>query len=225
MEDTNLKLQVGDALQLQFVDDDTKDRVYVKVIGYLDGQSVVVTNPRINGNIMLIREGQGFIVRLLSGNRVLGFNSTVMRTCARPYAYLHLSYPNDTQEMVVRRAQRATVDIIVSVQNKHPERATDKAVSAVIRDMSTAGCLITSRSLLGEEDDILDLSARVNVGNVEDYLRLPASIKNVRHEPDATNHNGDPYRYGIEFQLVEGHDSLMLHGFVYEQIAKNLLDT
>ena len=74
-KNNGLKLNAGDTLQMQYVGDQAKARYYVRLIGYLPGQSLIVTTPRSEGKIMLVREGQGFVIRLLAGNAVFGFAS------------------------------------------------------------------------------------------------------------------------------------------------------
>ncbi len=71
MAEDRLKLQVGDMVQLQRVSPEHDDRFNVRVIGYLTGQSLLVTAPTINGKVQIIRDGQGFVVRMLHGSDVL----------------------------------------------------------------------------------------------------------------------------------------------------------
>ncbi len=52
-----LALDIGDILQLQFLGDDSEARYYVKVIGYLEDRSLLVTMPQSQGKLMRVREG------------------------------------------------------------------------------------------------------------------------------------------------------------------------
>ena len=52
----DLKLGVGDVLQVQFVGQEQR-KYAAKVIGYLPNASLVITTPRIDGKVMLMREG------------------------------------------------------------------------------------------------------------------------------------------------------------------------
>ncbi len=217
MKDDQLKLQPGDTIQLQFSDDNTK-RFYVKLIGYLPGHSVIVTTPRVDGKITIIKQDQHFVVRLLTGNTVCGFSTRLIHSSARPYPYLHLSYPDELETTIVRKAQRLTINWIVIVQNEEPDKAFDIPETATIIDISTGGAFIKSDRPLGEKGDVLTLSTRLIVGSVDHTLVLPSIIRRAEY-PDSQSKD-TKYSYGIEFLLSEETDKLILHGFVYEHLAK-----
>ncbi len=217
MKESLLKLQPGDAIQLQFPDDETK-RFYVKLIGYLPDHSIIVTTPHVNGKITIIKQDQKFVVRLLTGNTVCGFSSRLLHSSARPYPHLHISYPEELVTSIVRKAQRLSFDWIVVVQNEEPGKAFYILETAIIADISTCGALIKSDRPIGEKGDILTLSTKLVVGDVEHTLTLPSIIRRAEAEDD--NLKEKKHSYGIEFLLTNETDKLILHGFVYEQIAK-----
>jgi c-di-GMP-binding flagellar brake protein YcgR len=220
VQSPEIKLQVGATLQLQFADDERKERRYVRLIGYLPAQSIIVTTPRAEGKVMLIREGQLFTVRLLAGNAVYAFTATVMRVHTRPYPYLHLSYPKKIESIVLRKAHRVATKLIVVVENENPDKAAGKAKSAVIRDISTAGAQLTASESLGELGETISIAVRVEVGGVEQYLTLPAIIRRKFIEKPEEKPNEETY--GVEFQFVEDNDRLILHGFVYERLIGSI---
>ena len=75
---------------------------------------------------MIIREGQPFVARVMIGNRIVGFATTVLRSCAVPYRYLHLSYPDEMEQITVHKAQRVRVKLFASAKNSNPEFQSDK---------------------------------------------------------------------------------------------------
>ncbi len=217
MIEDQLKLQPGDAIQLQF-SDDNKKRFYVKLIGYLPGHSVIVTTPRVDGKITIIKQNQHFVVRLLSGNTVCGFSAKLIHSSARPYPYLHISYPDELETTIVRKSQRLTINWIVIVQNEEPEKAFYIPETATIIDISTGGAFIKSDRSLGEKGDLLTLTTKLIVGDIEHTLTLPSIIRRAEQPDDVSKEHR--YSYGLEFLLAEETDKLILHGFVYEQIVK-----
>jgi len=80
-----IKLSIGDSIQLQFQSDLEQSRCVVTLIGYLKGQSVIVTTPIINGTMMLVREGQDFVIRLFSGKSAYAFTTMAKRVTNTPY--------------------------------------------------------------------------------------------------------------------------------------------
>jgi len=218
-EENKLELQIGDTLQLQFVADEAKRRNYSKVIGYLQGHSVLITTPRIEGNIMLIREDQIVIVRMLAGNRVYGFTTKVMRSCLKPYPYLHLAYPAEMEQITVRKAQRVSTQLIVSVERETADTSDIASCSAVVIDISTTGAMVETNEFLGRIGDIVSIKAKITVGSVQEYIAIPCIIRNIR---DLASEAKNKMLYGMEFQLLEQHEHFVLHGFVYEQMIQNM---
>ena len=49
------------------------------------------------------------------GREIVGFRTAVLQVCAQPYAYLHLSYPDDVQRVEIRKNERVPVSIPAQV--------------------------------------------------------------------------------------------------------------
>jgi c-di-GMP-binding flagellar brake protein YcgR len=192
MEHADLKLQVGEAIYLQSRDSEVGRRLQVKVIGYLPGHSLVVTTPRVKDKVMIMREGQPFVVRVMVGNRIVGFTTTLLRSCARPYPYLHLSYPEEMEQITVRKAQRVSVKLFTALKNDNPDFQFEKPRPATIVDISTSGALMVCAEQLGEVGDKVLLNCALKIADA-----------------------------GLEFLMQDEQDTIALHGFVYEQIVKS----
>jgi len=221
MEYSDLKLQVGEAIQLQPRDGEDGKRMHGKIIGYLPGSSLLVTTPRIKDKVMIIREGQPFVVRMMLGNRIVGFTSTVLRSCARPYPYLHLSFPDQMEQIVVRKAQRVRVRLFASLKNDNPDFQFDKPHSATIVDISTSGSMLVASERLGEVDDKVILTSVLKFAGTEKMLSIPAFLRNVHTEQGQEAGLDVTYYHGLEFDIKDQQDVITLHGFVYENIVKS----
>ena len=226
MQPNDLQLSIGDTLLLQFAMDEHQRKHPTKVIGYLLGKSLVVTTPRIDGKVMLVREGQPLIIRMLSGNNVYAFNTQILTSSLKPYAHLHLTYPQDIEKIVVRKAMRVAADLDVTIDciNAEDPKLSQQAKGKVL-DISTAGALLFAESGLGGNGDLLSLTMRVPLAGVQKFIKVPAVIRSVREQSAAADvlegqPGGQPagYLFGVEFQLLEEMDNILLHGFVYEQL-------
>lgn len=215
----DLSLDVGDVLQLQYLPDESQGRHYVKVIGYMHDRSLIVTTPHVNGKVMLIREGQRFAVRLLSGNAIMAFTVSVLRSCGRPYPYLHLSYPKELQAITVRKAQRVNFHTNATVKACKPTDGGSDAVSVVLEDLSTTGALIIAPSALVEVKDLLSVSMCLEVAGQAEDLDLICVVRNVRQRESSDDKK--QYLHGVEFKFADRQESIMLHAFVYEQIVNS----
>ena len=217
MKFTEIKLTNGERIQLQDPSNKNNDRIFVKLIGYREGKSILVTMPRSEGELLRVVKGQVFIVRLFSVQTVYAFNVTVLEGKVSPYAYMHLSYPEKVESVVVRNAQRVNVELIVSVQHSDPDKVTGESVSAKLTDVSTGGAKLSTLEAIGELSEDISMSAKLTVGGVEQYLQILATIRRVDIEDEEGR---QMFTYGLEFRFVEENDRLVLHGFVYEQLSK-----
>ena len=105
MPDRVRYLQIGDVLQLQFAPpSENVERFAATLIGFVPGQSLVITTPRKNARPIIVRDGQSFTVRMLQGSNIFGFVAQVLNASSKPYPHLHLSYPSDVESAVVRNA-------------------------------------------------------------------------------------------------------------------------
>jgi c-di-GMP-binding flagellar brake protein YcgR len=220
MDGADLKLQIGEPIQLQPRDGEDVRRFQARVIGYLPGHSLLVTTPRIKDKVIIVREGQPFVVRLMAGNRIVGFATTVLRSCARPYPYLHLSYPEELQQIVVRNAQRVAVKLFASLKNEDPKYKSEKPRSATIVDISTTGALVTAGEKLGEVGQELALTCVFRIGGAEKLLSIPSRLRNVHVGSVESDSAQESFYHGLEFDLKDQDAFFALHGFVYEQIVK-----
>jgi len=213
---SEIKVDIGDSIQLQDPSNKNDDRIFVKLIGYLEEKSLIVTMPRTNGDLVRVVKGQIFIVRMFSVKTVHAFNVTVIESKASPYPHLHLTYPDKVESVVVRNAQRVNVGLIVSVQSADPDDDTG-SVSAKLTDISTGGAKLISFVDIGNTGEDISMSAKLRVGGVEQYMQILATIRRVETEDiNGTKSNA----YGLEFRFVEEKDRLALHAFVYEQLSK-----
>ena len=220
-KETNFKFDLGDTLQLQYVEDPDRERKYVKLIGCLPGKSLIVTPPTHEGKLLLVREDQHFIVRMFSDNTVQGFNARVLKNYQVPYPHFHLSFPDQCESQVVRKAHRVDLNMIVSVENQHPERLCQK-MSARLTNLSTAGAQIISKTPLGEVGDTIVVSMRLVVCGVEKYVSPGAVIRRIKAlEPVKVNENTlAEISYGVELLPLEEQETILLHSFVYESLIK-----
>lgn len=212
-----LHLQVGDELQLQFVAGDTEDRYAVQVIGYLVGQSLLVTAPRNKGKVMLVRDDQRFAVRALQGGTILGFIASVLQSHCLPYPYLHLSYPTDIERIVVRNALRVTVETptLVCPAGLSDREGAWQQVELI--DLSTTGARLETGVVLGKLGDGLRLRLRLGVCDEEEALELSCCMRNITQVGMRRPQQAGAYRYGVEFQNVDRIQKLLLHSYVLEQ--------
>jgi c-di-GMP-binding flagellar brake protein YcgR len=207
-----LHLSVGTVLNLQNLSDRSGTRLQAKVLGFLEGLSILAVMP---GGALLpvdLRAGDEIAVRYLMGRSVCGFRTNVLRVCTLPFPYFHLEYPKEVQRMDVRRAERVQVAL--------PGRVELGAgpVQVQIRDLSATGAMLSAPQELGQVDGMVNVSFELTFGEVTRQLATGAAIRNAA-PPSKAEAGGQVFRYGVQFQDLSEDDRIFVRGFVFEQLA------
>jgi c-di-GMP-binding flagellar brake protein YcgR len=168
------RLSSGDSMQLQFQTETEKYRCLVTLIGYLAGESVIVSMPVIDGRLTHLREGQNLNARFFSGKNAYAFSAVVRKTASTPYPYLHLSYPPEVRGLVVRSSPRAQAHIKCQASTRD-----GSSYKCIARDISLGGALVASREPMGTVGERLLLSLPVKIDHNEHVLDLSCQIRSV----------------------------------------------
>jgi c-di-GMP-binding flagellar brake protein YcgR len=214
----DLSLQVGETLQVQFMDDETRGQFFVKVVGYLPERSIVVTTPEKGGQAMSVREGRAVLARSYSGEHARGFTCVVLGSATQPYAHLHLSYPTKVETMLERQSSRVRSALAVGVRT--PGMAEDaRDIPAVIRDLSITGAQLLASSSVGESGERVVIKARLPIAKIGDQaVDLPALVRNAVEETEVRDSLWR-FRCGVEFDQLDAHTTLVLRAYLYERFA------
>lgn len=216
----DMKLRVEDKLQLEPPAQLSRERFSVKVIGYVRGVSLLVTMPiTTNGRRLELLEQEKVIMRSFSGQNAFGFPCTIERISKLPYEHIHLSFPDNIQGIVIRKAPRVKTRIIATVQDGKSGKAQN--VSALISDISANGVSLDSKATLGDKGDVLRLSFRVQLHNVDAFLSVKGVIRAVLITDPADTSNAGLIRHGIELQELQPNDSVILQSMIYQQMIEN----
>jgi c-di-GMP-binding flagellar brake protein YcgR len=215
----DMRLRVGDRIQLQPPSVLGSERCIVRMLGYLDNVSLMVTAPVFNGMRVPVVEHDKIVARVFSSQKAFGFDCNVIRVCKLPFDYLHLSFPAVIQGAVVRKSPRIKTKIITSISRSEPNESGEK-IPGVIVDLSANGAMIKARQQLAEKSQTVTLSFRIYLHNMEAYLSTKAVIRNVLVDED--NDGSDPlkYHHGVEFIDLPPNDSVILQSLIYQQIIE-----
>lgn len=211
----SVKIGIGDSLQLQDFSS-TKQRHYVKLIGYLNKKSVLVSHPMQDEKLLFVKEGESFLVRGFSRTKTYEFSANVISVCLAPYPHLHLSFPAQISTMSMRSALRIRLKLVCSIES---QSATLK-LPATIKDMSISGARIQAKMELGQVDEQVKVSFRLPIDGEIQIFVVPAVIRNVLNETDSTT--GEKFViHGLEFFQPEGIERMALQNFIYKTMAES----
>jgi c-di-GMP-binding flagellar brake protein YcgR len=217
-----IHLPAGTVLQVQATAQEKALRHSVRLIGSLPGHSLVITTPTVGGNVQIVREGQRFAVRVLNGERVFGFVSQVIHVAVKPYPHLHLEYPKEFEQIVVRNASRVAADVPASVRNTALPNEPQNFVSAMIVDLSDTGAKLSSEMPLGSVDDMLHLRFDLTISGETEELGLIGAVRNVHEREDGVS---TIWVTGLQFKSLSRYQQVLLHAWVTGRVLRQTLDS
>ena len=219
-----LNLTLGTVLQVQATVPHDAPRYSVRLIGALPGSSLVVTSPTVGGKVQIIREGQRFAVRGLEGERVVGFVTQILFASMRPYPHLHLDYPDEVEQIVVRNASRVSVALPAAVRNTARPHESGDLVDAVLVDLSETGTKIASDKPLGDTDELLHILFQLTVSGGVEELGLLGDIKNVAERIEERLDGPRSVHYtGVKFRTLSRFQQVLLHAWVTDRVLRETL--
>ncbi len=217
---SDMRLKIGDRLQIQPPAQLTQERFTVRLIGYLDGQTLLVTPPYANGLRLPLQENENVVIRYFSGQNAFGFSTTIEKIQKLPFEYFHLSFPQTVKGMIIRKAPRVKTRVISSVTNPG-EQAGPPPKSALIANISATGALVDSRQPLGDKGNVIRLTFRVHLHNVDALLNVNAVIRAIFEDETPDPDKPSYVHHGVEFQDLQPNDSVILQILIYQQMIES----
>jgi c-di-GMP-binding flagellar brake protein YcgR len=215
----DMRLRVGDRIQLQPPASMGTERHIVRLLGYLDNASLMVTAPMSNGMRVPLREHDTIVARVFSSQKAFAFDCTVVRVCKIPYDYLHLSFPDVVQGAVIRKSPRIKTKIIASISTPGDGKGTEKQPGVIV-NLSADGALVKARQQLAGKSEEIVLSFRVTLHNMDAYLTAKAVVRNVFADEEKEGADALKVQHGIQFLDLQPNDSVILQSLIYQQMIE-----
>lgn len=171
----DLDVPIGTGVQVEFIS--PPGRFMVKVLGHIQGRSLIVSCPRLNGKNILVRDSQVVNVRLMLSTHVCAFKSKVAKSYLEPTAHLHIAYPEYVETSEVRQAVRVETRLICNVEPTVSADSIAETTSAIIIDLSVGGAKIISKTDFGSVNQTFRLACNVKIGAFSHILKLNCEIR------------------------------------------------
>lgn len=233
---SDMRMKVGDRAQLEPPQYTGAGRAQVKVVGWLEGESWIVTLPHTRAGWIELCEGEIVLLRVFTGRRAFAFKSTVLKTAHLPFKHLHLSLPDHAEGQVVRDALRCRVDLPATFTPADGKGPTPGR----IENISASGALLESTASLGDEGANITLEVELELHGVPTSLRLQATIRSVKCSQAAAS-AGDPkavdgakvtedaeaapkpgnYKTGVSFKDLAANDRLILGALIWYELHEH----
>jgi hypothetical protein len=208
-----IKPQVGGRLQIRLLNRSLQVFYSVRLIGYIQNRSILLTTPQVNGAPLILADGEQLEVRMVTGNNIYAFQAAIQRLCVTPLHYLHLDYPAEVRMQQLRKSPWARVGLSASVSNGQGAREVVRLVN-----LSSDGAQLHAPATLGGLGAKLQLTFDAVIDELKAELMLDATILHVQAAPQEAGPGMSEYR--VAFSNVSATDALWLKGLVYRHIAE-----
>ncbi|WP_421852295.1 flagellar brake protein [Marinomonas sp.] len=203
----DLDVPLGTNVQIEFIS--PPGRYMVKVLGSIQGSSLIVSCPKINGKNILVRENQIVNIRLMLSTHVCAFSSKIAKSYLEPAAHLHIAYPDYVETSEVRQAVRVETRLISNIEPNGLATTIAESSSAIIIDLSLGGAKLISKEDFGTVNQTMRLVCNVKIGSYNHILKLDCEIRSqeiqMLEQVQATLVDNDFLtRMGVEYFYVYG---------------------
>lgn len=206
--------QVGSRLQMSLHNGPKQLIYYTELIGYSDGEYLIVRTPFENGLSIQIKVEEPVTLRILSGVDVFTMTSKVKTLFRAPHHYMHLGFPTDIQAIALRGAIRAKVNLSVQVNGK--------AGAGVISDISVTGAAIIANEPLGRlnEEALISFEFPIKPTNQSARIDTSATIRSIQELPSKKKDAPPRLTHGVSFHELDLTSQVMLLNLVYESMNR-----
>ncbi len=223
----DMRLRIGDRMQLEPPSAVSTERHMVKVIGYVENVSLLTTAPVANGLRVPLRDGDKVVIRVFANQNAFGFDTFVLRAVKIPFDYLHLEFPTRIQGAVIRKSPRVKTKLITSVNRpgadgNFPSGEDPARQVGILLNLSVEGALLEAKAPLTEKGGRLRLAFRVNLHNVDAMITVPAVVRSIfTDEAKLKEGKTGGIMHGVQFQDMPANDGLVLQSMIYQKMIEH----
>jgi c-di-GMP-binding flagellar brake protein YcgR len=209
-----INLQVGARLQMTLQHGVKQAIYYTELIGYVDGEYLIIKMPFENGLSIQTQVGDQVTLRILAGVDVFTLTCRVKTVFRAPHYYIHLSFPTDIKSIALRGAVRAKVNLPVQINGV--------AGAGIISDISVTGAAIVADSALGEPnaEALISFDFPIKPTNQSAHIDTSATIRSIQLLPSKKKDAPPRFSHGISFHELDLTSQVMLQNLVYESLQR-----
>jgi len=211
---TDMRLKVGDQVHLEPPRRVAGGRATVMLLGWLAGQSVIVSAPQNAAGRLVLQAGDLVLLRVFTGRSAFAFRAAVLKAAHQPFHYLHLSFPDKVEGVEIRSSPRCRVRLPAAIT-----AAGSVASQGNILNIGTTGALIETAEPLNRDQGLIQIACSFELHGVPVSLELRAQVCGEKSNPTA---DGSARRqYGVEFKHLQPNDRLILGSLVWYQMYEH----
>jgi c-di-GMP-binding flagellar brake protein YcgR len=210
MKIADLGLPINLPMRL-YLTSDREQFLSVKLIGVLEGKSLIVSAPVTEDNkVVILQQNQGFALNFVWKDTIFTCQTSVLVKQSQPVNHYHLACPNSLNMHEIRANPRVNTTLDVHVINISESQGT---LSAIVTDLSAGGLKVQSTTELGMINDYIGVSMRLDIHQIRKNVKLKCQIcsMSIKNEESVRS-----YSYGVKVVEGEQDEMIALNGFVYQ---------
>lgn len=202
---------VGSPFAIRPSDDPGHHRMPVKLVGWIEGETLLVTHPTADDQLVFVKDGTVLHVRAGHDKYVCTFDATVVKAQLQPFPMLMLHYPSQVNVSRVRGSTRIRTAIIASASR----RDCTLRHACTVRDLSLKGLLVNAKERIAAPGDPVDIYFRVSFDGVRHDFELTGEVRSSGEcrepgRPESWNH-------GIELDPIADSERRLLQLYIYSR--------
>lgn len=203
---SDMDVRVGHRVQL-IVPGPFPHKHYTSLIGYVDGEFLILRLPPEFGSTLHLHEGQTLDIRLFSRLSIYTFQSRINSLMLNPKNFMLLSFPTQVQEYQMRTHERVSVEVPVQLWSTGPK--PELRAGFKLRDISNGGASLQGPALpeqVGDQVQLVLEFHQTTTGRQETVALMSTvrSFERVAPAPGTGTHDApETYRYGVQFNEVD----------------------
>lgn len=216
-------IKFGESIHISPLSDESgQSKFTVRYLGGLDKKSIICTLPVLDEKMVYIKENSGFSAVVFSGKNIYKFSTLVEVTYSRPYPHMHLKFPLNVYGNQIRKNQRVSTSIIVSMLNKSAGDNHNVKTAGRIVDLSLGGAMIESSKPAGTVGDPLECAFKISMDGDEAVFTINSTLRNII---DTIGENAKPmFKHGVSFEQISFQDKAVLQSYIYRLLTGEKLD-
>lgn len=207
-----MRLKVGAQISLEPPRRIVGARATAKVLGWLEGASILVTAPQSAVGRLVLQEGEPVLARAFTGKSAFAFRAMILRAAYLPFPYLHLSFPDKVEQVQIRNSFRYRVQLPATIA-----AGGKSGVPGRILDIGTTGALIETAGSLDQDAGPIRIAVALELHGTPVSLDLHAQVRVAKSVEQGTPH----YQYGVEFKDLQGNDRLVLGSLLWYEMQEH----
>jgi hypothetical protein len=209
-----MRIKVGDQLHLEPPRRSAGGRATVIMLGWLEGQSVIVTAPQNGAGRLVLQEGELVLMRAFTGKSAFAFRASALKSANLPFHYVHLSFPDKVEGVAIRNSPRCRVQFPAQVS-----AGGKAAFRGTVLNIGTSGALVETADPLDQNEGLIQIAFSLELHGVAVSLDLRAQVCGAKGAAAA---DGAPrHQYGVEFKELQPNDRLILGSLVWYQMYEH----